>query len=145
MFTKIQCIFIAVKDVEEAAKTYKDNFGVEATVISPLPHLGVKRALIRVGDAAIEFIEPLNPQEGPVAKFLQTRGEGVYHVNIEVENVESAVNFLQERGVQILGAGIKGMINQDPVNNPDPVMIHPKAGKGLMIGLKPQRAKQAKG
>ena len=145
MFTRIQGIYIAVKDVEEAAKTYKDNFGVEATSFNTLPHLGVKIALIPIGDAYIEFIEPLDPQEGPVAKFLQTRGEGVYHVNIEVENVESAVKFLQERGVQTLASGIKGMINPDPVNKPVPIMIHPKAGKGLMIGLKPPRVKQAKG
>ena len=129
MFTKIRAIHMAVKNVEEAAKTYKDNFGIEATSFNTLPDLGIKNALIPIGDAVIELLEPLNPQEGPVAKFLQNRGEGVYMTALEVENIDSAVKTLQERGVPLL--------NADPESRAKdiPVFIHPKASKGLLIEL----------
>ena len=133
MFTKIRAIHMAVKNVEEAAKTYKDNFGIEATSFNTLPDLGVKNALIPIGDAVIELLEPLNPQEGPVAKFLQNRGEGVYMAAFEVENIDSAVKSLQDKGVPLL--------NADPESQARgiPVFIHPKAGKGLMIEVVEKR------
>ena len=133
MFSKIRAIHLAVNDVDSAKKQYADNFGVEATGSDTLPELGIKNALLPVGDAVIELIEPLNPEEGPVAKFLKNRGEGVYMVALEVENIDSAVKELKEKGVRLL--------NDDAESRAagTPVFIHPKAGNGLMIELVEKR------
>jgi len=129
MFSKIRAIHLAVNSVEEAVKDYADNFGVEAHKTDTLPELGIKNALLQVGDAVIELIEPLEAGQGPVAKFLEKRGEGVYMTALEVEDLEAAVKELNARGVPL--------INDTPEARQQgiPVFIHPKAGRGLMIEL----------
>ena len=129
MFTRISCIHVAVNSVAEAAKEYEANFGIKAYKTDTLPELGINNAMLRVGDTAIELIEPLVPGEGPVGKFLAKRGQGVYMTAMEVENLESAVQELREKGVPL--------INDTPEAHEKgiPVFIHPKASSGLMIEL----------
>ncbi len=129
MFTKIHNIVIAVKNVEEAAKEYTDNFGLQASRSGTAPELGIKNAFFPIGDAIIELIEPLDPEQGPVARFLQTRGEGVYMIDLEVENIDSAVQSLREKNVRLLGA--------DPESRAkgSSVFIHPQSAKGVLIQL----------
>ena len=104
MFTKIRAAHIAVKNVEEAAKLYTENFGLQVSQSGAQPALGIKNAILPIGDAIIELIEPLDPEQGPVAKFLQNRGEGIYMMALEVENLDSAIQSLTEKGVRLLSA-----------------------------------------
>ena len=129
MFTKIRAVHVAVDNVEEATKLYTDNFGLQVSKSGTLPALGIKNAILPIGDAVIELIEPLDPQQGPVAKFLQSRGGGVYMIALEVDNLDSAVQSLQEKGVRLLSA--------DPESRAKgiPVFIHPKSTKGLLVEL----------
>ena len=129
MFTKVRAVHVAVDNVEEAAKLYADNFGLEVSKSATLPALGIKNAILPIGDAIIELIEPLDPEQGPVAKFLQSRGGGVYMIALEVENIDSAVQSLQEKGVRLLSADAESRAKGIPV------FIHPKATKGLLIEL----------
>ncbi len=129
MFTKIRAVHVAVKNVEEAAKLYTDSFGLQVSASGTNPAAGVKQAVLPIGDAVIELIEPLDPQEGPVAKFLQSRGEGVYMIALEVEDLDSAIQSLTEKGVRLL--------NADPESRAKGVhaFIHPKSTKGVLIQL----------
>jgi len=129
MFNKIRAIHLAVNSVEDAVKDYAENFGLKAYRTGTLPELGIKNAMLQIGDTVIEFIEPLEPGQGPLAKFLEKRGEGVYMTAMEVENLESAVKNLKARGVPL--------INDDPESRKKgtPVFIHPKAARGLFIEL----------
>lgn len=132
MFTRIHNVVIAVKNAEEAAKQYKDNFGLRPSQSGPVPELGIKMAQFTLGESLIELIEPLVPQQGPVAKFLETRGEGLYMIELEVENVPAAVQALTKKGVRLLGA--------DPASlaKGGRVFIHPQSSKGVLIQLVPK-------
>jgi methylmalonyl-CoA/ethylmalonyl-CoA epimerase len=129
MFSKIRAIHLAVNDVDSAKKVYADNFGIVASGAETLPALGIKNALLPVGDAVIELIEPLDHEQGPLAKFLKKRGEGVYMVALEVENMDSTIKDLKEKGVRLM--------NDDPESRAGgvPVFIHPKSASGLLIEL----------
>lgn len=129
MFTKIHNVVIAVNNVEEAAKLYTDNFGLKVIKSGPVPALGIKNAHLAVGDATIELVEPLDPQQGPVTKFLQTRGEGLYMIELEVENMDAAVKSFSEKGVRLLGADPEARAKGAPV------FIHPQSTKGVLIQL----------
>jgi methylmalonyl-CoA epimerase len=91
--------------------------------------LGIKNAILPIGDAVIELIEPLDQQQGPVAKFLQNRGEGVYMIALEVDDIDSAVQSLQDKGVRLLSADAESRAKGIPV------FIHPQSTKGLLIEL----------
>ena len=129
MFSKIRAIHIAVSNVEEAAKQYTESFGLKVSQSGTMPALGIKNALFPIGDGVIELIEPLNPEEGPVAKFLKTRGEGVYMVAWEVPDLDTAIKSLKKKGVRL--------INDDPKTRAQgtPVFIHPKSTRGLLVEL----------
>ena len=129
MFTKIHNVVIAVNNLEEAVKQYTDSFGLRVSKSGSLPHLGIKNAFLPVGDALLELIEPLDPEQGPVAKALKARGEGLYMIELEVESVDAAVQALQEKGVRLLGA--------DPESRAKgvAVFIHPQSTKGVLVQL----------
>jgi len=129
MFTKIRTVHIAVNSVEEAARAYSDSFGLEASRSGAIPELGIKNAILPVGDAVIELIEPLNPEEGPVARFLRNRGEGIYMMALEVENLGSAIKSFEAKGVRLVAA--------DPESRArgGPVFIHPGSTHGVLIEL----------
>jgi methylmalonyl-CoA/ethylmalonyl-CoA epimerase len=129
MFNKIRAIHIAVKNLEEAAKLYTDSYGLQVSKSDTLPVLGIKNAILPIGDAVIELIEPLDPQQGPVAKFLQSRGEGVYMIALEVDDIDSAIQSLQDKDVRLLSADDESRAKGIPV------FIHPQSTKGLLIEL----------
>jgi len=129
MFKKVRAIHVAVNDLEEAKKLYADNFGLEAFNSGELPLLGIKNAFLQVGDAVIEFIEPLNREEGPVSKFLDTRGEGIYMIALEVDNIDAAIESMQKKGIRLISADAESRAKGIPV------YIHPKSTKGILIEL----------
>ena len=129
MFTRIHRIVIAVKNLEEAVKLYTDSLGFQVSKSGVSPQTGLKNAHLPIGDADIELVEPLDPEKGPVAKSLQSRGEGVFMIEMEVENVDSAIESLSQKGVRLLGA--------DPESRAkgSQVFIHPQSTKGVLIQL----------
>ena len=129
MFTRIHNILIAVKNVEQAEKEYTENFGLQASRSGTRPERGVKSTLFPIGDTNLDLIEPLDPEQGPVAKFLKTRGEGVYMLEVEVENLDAAVQSLKEKNVRLLGA--------DPESRAkgSQIFIHPQSSNGVLIML----------
>jgi methylmalonyl-CoA epimerase len=129
MFTKIRVIHIAVNSVKEAAKDYSERFGLQVSSSGELPELGIRNAMLPIGDAVIELIEPIDREQGPLARFLQNRGEGVYMTGWEVENLEKTIQSLQKKGVHL--------INADPEARAKGanVFVHPKSAHGVMIEL----------
>ena len=130
MFTKLRAVHIAVKDVENATKEYGERFGLKASHGGPRPEMGMKNAVFPLGDTIVELIEPLEAGQGPVAKFLDARGEGIYMFGLEVDDIDSAVKELQAKGVRLL--------NADPESRAKgaPLFIHPQSTHGALITLR---------
>jgi methylmalonyl-CoA epimerase len=129
MFTKIHNIVIAVNSIEEAAKQYADNFGLQISRTGTMPEQGIKSAYLPIGDATIEFIEPLDPEQGLVSKLLKNQGEGLYMIELRVESIDSTIQALQERGVRLIGADPEARAKGSMV------FIHPQSAKGVLIAL----------
>ncbi len=129
MFSRLRAVHIAVNNLEEGIKLYQKNFGLKPSQSGTLAGLGIKNALFPLGEAAIELIEPLDHEQGPIARFLQSRGEGVYMMALEVENIDSAIKSLSKRGVRL--------INTEPESRAKgiPVFIHPQSTKGVLVEL----------
>ena len=133
MFTKLRNVVIAVNNIEEAAKLYSDTFGLEVVRVIDQPNIGVKSAYLAIGDITIEFIEPFGPKQEPVKKFLENRGEGIYMLEIDVEDRDAAIQSLTEKGVRLLGADPESQAQSNQV------FIHPKSAKGVLIQLMRKR------
>tara|TARA_B100002003_G_scaffold244083_1_gene269534 strand:- start:839 stop:1231 length:393 start_codon:yes stop_codon:yes gene_type:complete len=126
-------VCIAVLNIEETLAFYENLFGVtKSGEIETIEDQGVKAALVRVGASQLEFIQPIDNENG-VAKFIERRGEGVHHICFEVDNLESKLNDLDLAGVQLIDKeprdGLAGTIG----------FIHPKSTRGVLIELVDQK------
>lgn len=129
MIKKIDHLGIAVKSIEEAAKFYTDVLGLTVDHIEVVAEQKVRTAMIMVGESRVELLEPTDPTS-TVAKFLETRGEGIHHVAYAVESVEDALAQAKASGARLIdempriGAGGARI-----------AFIHPKSSFGVLVEL----------
>lgn len=129
MITKIAHLGIAVKDLEAAKSFYQDILGLECVGEEIVPSQKVKTAFIPVGEVSIELLESTDP-EGPIAKAIEKRGEGVHHVAYEVADIEAALAAMKAKGVRL--------IDEQPregAHGAKIAFIHPKASMGVLVEL----------
>jgi methylmalonyl-CoA epimerase len=128
MSLKISHLGIAVKNLDEAIKIYSDALGLKVEEIHRAPESGMNAAMLSVGDASLELIEPVGT-EGTIAKFIESRGEGIHHVCLEVEDIDKTLADLNAKGVRLIDKvprqGIEGRV----------AFIHPRAMNGVLVEL----------
>ena len=125
---KIDHIAIAVNNVEEAAKTYKEALGVDKIEFETVESEGVKLAIIHLENARIELMEPMN-DESPIKKFLDKKGQGLHHMALQTDNIEGEVERMEGCGIQFLGKIRPGS------EGTKVIFIHPKSLSGVLAEL----------
>jgi methylmalonyl-CoA/ethylmalonyl-CoA epimerase len=125
---KIDHIAIAVNNVEEAAKTYKDALGVDKIEFETVESEGVKLAILHLENGRIELMEPMN-DESPIKKFLDKKGQGLHHMALQTENIEGEVKRMEGCGIQFLGKIRPGS------EGTKVIFIHPKSLSGVLAEL----------
>ena len=83
--SKIEHIGIAVPSIEEALPYYENVLGFTCYNIETVEEQKVKTAFLKVGETKIELLEPTSP-DSTIAKFLETRGQGIHHIAYAVED-----------------------------------------------------------
>jgi methylmalonyl-CoA/ethylmalonyl-CoA epimerase len=128
MIEKIHHIGIAVRNLDEALKFYRDTFGLQVHAQDTIEDQGVKAALLTIGQSEIELLEPTRP-DSAVGRFLKRKGEGLHHICFQTPNVDAELEELKQKGVDLVDQqprrGIAGMIG----------FLHPKASKGVLVEL----------
>ncbi|MCD5410203.1 MAG: methylmalonyl-CoA epimerase [Clostridiales bacterium] len=126
---KIDHIGIAVKNIEESLKFYKDTLGIECTEIEEVAEQKVKVAFLPIGDTELELLESTD-KEGPIARFIEKKGEGMQHIAFQVYNIEEAIKDMIDKGVR--------MIDEKPRYGAGGAKIafcHPKSTGGVLVEL----------
>jgi len=129
LLENIDHIGVAVKDLEEALKVYRDCLGLEMAGVEEVAEQKVKVAFLPVGDSEIELLQSTDPQ-GPVARFIESRGEGIQHIAFRVQNLEEKLAELKAKGVRLIdekpryGAGGARI-----------AFLHPKSTGGVLVEL----------
>ena len=125
---KINHIGIAVANIDEALKFWRDAMGIELNHIEEVPSQKAKVAFLPVGESEVELVNPTEEGTG-VAKFLAERGGGIHHLCIEVDDIVGMLANLKEKGVRL--------IDEEPKVLPGRKMafIHPKATGGVLVEL----------
>ena len=89
----------------------------------------VKVSFFPVGDSEIELLESTSP-DGPIARYIEKNGEGIQHMALRVDNLESALAELKAKGVRLIdekpryGAGGAKI-----------AFVHPKSTGGILLEL----------
>ncbi|KAB3532389.1 methylmalonyl-CoA epimerase [Alkaliphilus pronyensis] len=126
---KLDHVGIAVKNLDEALKFYQDVLGLECVDTEIVEEQKVRVAFLPVGDTEVELLESTDP-EGPIAKFIDKKGEGIQHLAFRVDNVEAAIEEMKEKGMR--------MIDEKPRYGAGGAKIafcHPKSTNGILVEL----------
>lgn len=129
MISKLDHIGIAVKSIDEALKFYTGVLGLKCSGIEEVAEQKVKTAFIPTGDGELELLESTS-DEGPIAKFIEKKGEGIQHIALRVDDIEKTLEELKEKGVVLIdekpryGAGGAKI-----------AFLHPKSTKGVLLEL----------
>lgn len=129
MVSKIDHIGIAVSNLDEAVKLYKDVLGLELHGTEVVPEQKVKVAFLPVGDTEVELLESTSA-DGPIAKFIETKGQGIQHIAFRVDDIEAALEEMRAKGMRLIdekpryGAGGAKI-----------AFLHPKSTGGVLIEL----------
>ena len=128
---RIDHVAIIVRDIEQALIFYRDTLGIIPGEIKEVPSEQVRIAFLPLGGPAgsvIELIEPTTP-DSSLAKFIDKRGEGLHHICLEVENIETALAEMQEKGAPVL--------DKQPriAAEGRAIFLHPKGTNGVLLEL----------
>ena len=128
MFKGVDHIVVAVKDLDASIGRYETIYGTEVSDRSEAPQAGMKMAFFRFGDSYVELVSNLG-NDGPIAKRLEDRGEGVHLIAMKVDDLEKTVAELREKGVRLVGDPGPG----NPIRGQ--VFVHPSFTGGVLTQL----------
>ena len=125
---KINHVAIAVEDIAEALSFWRDKIGLKLDHIEEVPEQKAKVAFIPVGESKIELVEPTDEYSG-TARFMNSRGPGLHHICLEVDDILEMTEGLKEKGVRL--------IDEAPIEIDDRWIsfIHPKSTGGVLVEL----------
>ena len=129
MVKKVDHIGIAVKNLEETLKFYQEVMGMDLAGTEIVEEQHVRVAFLPIGDTEIELLESTDP-EGPIARYIDKKGEGVQHIAYKVEDIEVAIAEMKAKGVR--------MIDEKPRYGAGGAKIafcHPKSTNGVLVEL----------
>ncbi len=126
---KVDHIGVAVRSIDEAKKLFNEVLGLDYAGSETVEEQKVTTAFLPVGEAEVELLESTAP-DGPVAKYIEKRGEGVQHIAFRVENIEAALEELKAKGIRL--------IDQKPrrgAGGAKIAFLHPKSTFGVLVEL----------
>jgi methylmalonyl-CoA/ethylmalonyl-CoA epimerase len=131
MIGRLNHVAIATKNIEAAAKVYRDTLGAKVSAPVPQPDHGVTTVFVELPNTKIELLEPLG-ENSPIAKFLEKNPSGgMHHVCYEVDDIYAARDRMRAEGATITGTGEPRIgAHGKPV-----IFLHPKDFVGTLVEL----------
>ncbi|MDO5699020.1 MAG: methylmalonyl-CoA epimerase [Dermatophilus congolensis] len=131
LFTHIDHVGIAVRDLDEAIAFYEEKYGMKMVHREVNEEQGVAEAMMAVGDSGscIQLLSPLNP-DTTIGKFIEKNGVGIQQMAYRVENLDDVSDKLRERGLRLLYPEPKTGTAGSRIQ-----FIHPKDAGGVLVEL----------
>jgi len=130
MFVGVDHVGVAVKNLDEAIALYRDVLGFRLEGVHVLTERKVRVAFFSTGgETHIELLEPIG-SDSPIAKFLESRGEGIQHVAVRVDDIEKALAELKNKGITL--------VDETPrlgAEGTRIAFVHPKSTRGVLLEL----------
>ena len=126
---KIDHLGIAVNSIDEGKNFWSDVLGLGFEGTETVEAQKVTTAFFPVGESEVELLESTAP-DGPVAKYIEKRGQGIQHVAFRVADIAAALAELKEKGIRL--------IDEKPRHGAGGAKIaflHPKATNGVLVEL----------
>ena len=125
---KIDHLGIAVNSIDQGKSFWSEILGLTLEGSETVSEQKVTTAFLPVGESEVELLESTAP-DGPVAKFIEKKGEGFQHVAFRVANIEEALAELKAKGVRLIDETPKG------AGGAKIAFLHPKSTNGVLVEL----------
>ena len=101
MIRDIHHVGIAVRNLEAAYAFYRDALTLPVVKESVGATLGTRAALLAVGRSYLELMEPRG-EASPLARFIAEHGEGLHHLALWSDDIDSQVAALHGIGAPVV-------------------------------------------
>ena len=125
----IEHVGIAVKDLNSISEIFGELLGLDLHRREKVDDQQVITDIYHAGKDKLEFLKATS-LDSPIAKFLVKRPEGMHHIALIVDNIQLALNYLNENDIQLIDSipriGAEGL---------QVAFIHPKSTGGVLVEL----------
>ena len=129
MLSAIDHVGVAVEDIDAALALYTSSLGMPLVHREMVVEQGVEAALVDVGEAHVELLQPLGPDTA-VGKFLARRGPGLHHIAYRVPDVERTLGELAQAGMKLIDEHPRPGIRGSRV-----AFVHPASTGGVLTEI----------
>ena len=129
MLINLDHVAVAVRDLDLALETYREQYGVAPLYREVVEDQGVEEAMLPLGGSFLQLLEPLQA-DGPVGRFLESRGEGLHHVAFAVVDLERALAELREAGARLVDEAPRRGGRGTKI-----AFVHPESFAGTLVEL----------
>ena len=126
---KVDHIGIAVNDLKTSIPLYERLLNASCYKTELVSTESVDTAFFLQNGAKIELLESSDPN-GPIAKFISKKGEGLHHIAFEVPDILAEMERLKKDGFTLLNEAPKMGADNKLV-----CFVHPKDAGGVLIEL----------
>tara|TARA_B100001123_G_scaffold285694_1_gene318462 strand:- start:2579 stop:2977 length:399 start_codon:yes stop_codon:yes gene_type:complete len=130
MKVELDHIGIAVSQLDESLKFFRDVLGLEISTCEEVPSQRVKAQFVSVGTATLELLEA-TADDSAIARFIKRKGPGLHHITLRVENLSLVLNQLRDQGVQLIDE-----VPRPGAEGARVAFIHPSSAHGVLVELK---------
>jgi methylmalonyl-CoA/ethylmalonyl-CoA epimerase len=122
-------VALAVREADPVAERLAAALGAVREREELLDGGALRVVFLKLGSLTLELLEPRS-SDHTVARFIETRGPGLHHVSLEVDDLEGALRRAAEAGVRLVDETPRPGAHGSQV-----AFLHPKSLFGVLIEL----------
>jgi methylmalonyl-CoA/ethylmalonyl-CoA epimerase len=126
LIKKFNHVGIAVKNLDRAVQFFQETYGAKLVWRKKFEDQKIESALISIGEAQFELSASLEPQS-VVDRFIESRGEGIHHVSLEVDQFDQVMEEIKAKGLRV--------ISEADTEDFKAAFIHPKNNFGVLTEI----------
>jgi methylmalonyl-CoA/ethylmalonyl-CoA epimerase len=125
----INHIGIAVRSISDQRAFYESTLGAQFEGVEDVPSQKVRVAFFKINDVRLELLEPTDPSSA-IAKFLESRGEGLHHLAFTVDDIRERIAELKASGLRMIDE-----VPRSGAHHMQIAFVHPKSTLGVLTEL----------
>jgi catechol 2,3-dioxygenase-like lactoylglutathione lyase family enzyme len=125
--TRVASLVLVVRSLERAIAIYEQGFGFSRVdEVSDVPSLGARHVVLRGENCLLELVEPHDDTKPP-GLFLRARGEGMFAMELRVDEPDEVRKQLSLAFVEVRGTA----------EDPGHWYVRPADAHGMLIEVAP--------